>query len=136
MQYESLKNPSKDQGLESEIDRANGILSWSEQWKKQSIAVEPKEIRVEWQWREKFSWSLQIQTNPKIPLTIMVDNPKVHILNADKSSTLKDFYFEKEVRIEIDRKDMGESIEATFTISSPQSPDFFVRVPLRIEVPK
>lgn len=135
-QYQSLKNPGKNQGLESEMDKAKGILSWSERWEKQPIIVEPTEIRVLGRWKEKFSWSLQIQTDPAIPLTITVDNPKVHILHADKPANLKEFYFEKQVAVEIARENMGESVLANLIVSSPQFPNFSVRVPLSVRVPK
>lgn len=134
-QYESLKKPLKDEGLEGQVDRAYDILSWIEQWEKEPIVCTPRELRVLVRQSKPISKRLVVLSFSNIPLTAISSDPNIAVrVTADGQAG--EYYFKQKVVVEIALEPLDRSFDATIVFGSPSFPDFQVQMPIHIEVQK
>ena len=128
-----------NEGLEAQLDIAETVLRWSEQWPKTPIVVEPQEMGVTLFTNELQSKTVAhrvlARTFRDVPLEVQIDNPQIkgHVMPEKRETA---YFVQKEVMLEVVPGALTQNVDATLTMSSPQFPAYQARIPIHIEVPK
>jgi tetratricopeptide (TPR) repeat protein len=123
-----------NKGLEVQLNVANTILRWSEQWERGPTVIEPRELRLiirNWD-KEPVIQRIFVHTFRPTTLEVTVNNPKIQVSLA-KQSQDNEYYSQKQILVEIAPYALAMSTDAEVSIHSPHFSDV-IQVPLHVEV--
>ncbi|MDQ3814409.1 MAG: tetratricopeptide repeat protein, partial [Armatimonadota bacterium] len=134
--FQSLSPAQRGNGLEATLNMVQRTLRRVEQWTKEPIIVEPRELRLQVRPQQKTPTigRLSVHTFQDVPLTVTTANPliKARVLESsgwgDEAIKSGADGMIKEVIVEIASEALQRSLQVTLNVSSPKFPDFKVQV--------
>jgi tetratricopeptide (TPR) repeat protein len=139
--YQALKSPLPEEGLEEHVALAQRTLALMEKWPRTPMESQPAELRITVKAGEVSQESRRVRFDlhsfRRIHITVTSDRkevvPQVPSFEraADNGSD-----FSYAVGVQLAPEALRDGFTATLTVTSPEHPDFQVRVPLRVETEK
>lgn len=139
-QYNSLRNPRQEAGLEAIVPESEKRLQWIERWTKEPIIVAPGKLSVsvnEDETKELITRRLSIRTFREVPLSVVAERPDIQAYIEDKEVIQpsfrvepKSYYVERKLVISLAPSALRKSFDTIITVQSPAFPNSHVQVPV------
>jgi len=137
-QYQQLKEPLKDEGLEGQVGASKEILRLIKHWTKEPIICAPRELHLvaSNDQSKPLVARLSIRSFQLIPLTVTANKPGVKVSVSGKTTEGDEdncHFFGQEVLVQIAPEAFKKDLETVLTIQSSKVPNFQAHVSVSVE---
>lgn len=136
-QYQSLKTPYKNHGLEQQVEIAKTVVRTADHWMATPLVCEPQEIllvcKPNKSQNKPITTRVTVKMRQEVPLTARCDDPQIKIsfTPGGKKGDDRDFpFFGREMVIEIPLALGNQTHENIITVQSPAHPKYVTQMRL------